>query len=101
MKQVWQQNERMSPKEILNILVEATTLLPLYCYTGGYDSFKIFSSTSSLMCGLDDQDDITANVAYAVAHGVCTEVVEGDDNLEDNVVFSIVQYLKLNSVRCK
>ena len=53
------------------------------------------------MCGLDDQDDITDNVAYAVAQGVCTEVVEGDDNLEDNVVFSIVQYLKLNSVRCK
>jgi hypothetical protein len=32
--------------------------------------------------------NITDGVAYAVAHDVCTEVLEGDENLEDNIIRS-------------
>ena len=54
----------------------------------------------SLLGGLDDQDDIHDNVAYAVAHDVYQEVLEGDENYDDNY-FSIIESLQLISSRCK
>ena len=75
-------------------------LLPPYCATFDYDSFKLSNSVSSLLDGLDDQDDTNGNVVYAVAHGMCQEVLERDENLEDKW-FSIVEFLQLISSRCK
>ena len=58
-------------------------LLPLYCTTFDYDSFKLSNSVGSLLGGLDDQDDINDDVAYDVAHDVCQEVLQGDENYDD------------------
>ena len=75
-------------------------LLPLYRTTVDYDSFKLSNFVSSLLGGHDDQDSINDNVAYAVAHDVCQEVLEGDEN-GDKQFASILEFLQLISFRCK
>ena len=65
-----------------------------------YDLFKQVANDSELLLGLDNQDDINDNEAYAIAFSVCQEVMNGSKTNKDSM-FTLQEYLSLLGQRCR
>ena len=100
LKPVWPKKKEITKSNVLYTKVKVKRLLPIYRSTQNYEEFTKCCEESVLLEGIDNVVDINDDEAYELAQEICEEVI-GEVGSEAGKVLSVLQYLKLISVRAK